>query len=131
MDGTLIGVLPTIGQTIEDAAGQPLCVDSDLLRAEACRTGRRASGEPHAGRKRAPLVREAIDDCPSRVPICRGNPAGLPRGSFGFQLQHGRTLLPRRARLEFRAGGLPLDSEKRNDPPGKPAAFCARRAAPG
>ena len=30
----------------------------------------------------------------SRLPICRCNPAGLSRGSFGFQLRHGRDSLP-------------------------------------
>jgi hypothetical protein len=31
VDGKLVGVLPTIGQTIEDARGQPIRVDTDLL----------------------------------------------------------------------------------------------------
>jgi len=31
VDGALVGVLPTVGQTIEDAAGRPIRVDADLL----------------------------------------------------------------------------------------------------
>ena len=31
VDGTLVGVLPTLRQTIEDACGQPIRVDTDLL----------------------------------------------------------------------------------------------------
>jgi hypothetical protein len=96
--------------------------------------------------RRSPRLRHASADLPMQsrglvprivgLPATHGprslpDPAGLPRGSLGFQLQHGRTSPLRRARLESRAGGLALDSENRNDPPGKPAAFCARGAAPG
>lgn len=31
VDGALVGVLPTVGQTIEDARGRPICVDTDLF----------------------------------------------------------------------------------------------------
>ena len=31
VDSALVGVLPTVGQTIEDAGGQPIRVDTDLL----------------------------------------------------------------------------------------------------
>lgn len=31
VDGVLVGVLPTVGQTIEDACGRPIRVDTDLL----------------------------------------------------------------------------------------------------
>jgi hypothetical protein len=31
VDSALVGVLPTVGQTIEDASGQPIRVDTDLL----------------------------------------------------------------------------------------------------
>jgi hypothetical protein len=31
VDSDLVGVLPTVGQTIEDASGRSLCVDTDLL----------------------------------------------------------------------------------------------------
>ena len=31
VDGALIGVLPTVGQTIEDASGQPIRVDTDVI----------------------------------------------------------------------------------------------------
>jgi len=31
VDGALVGVLPTVGQTIEDACGQPVRLDTDLL----------------------------------------------------------------------------------------------------
>ena len=31
VDGALVGVFPTVGQTIEDARGQPIRVDTDLL----------------------------------------------------------------------------------------------------
>ena len=58
---------------------------------------------------------------------CRSDdaiPGGFP-GAFSFSRQHGRTFPLRRARLKVRAGVRPLDSEKRNDPPGKPLILCS------
>jgi hypothetical protein len=37
VDRSLVGVLPTVGQTIEDRSGQPIRVDTDILGRERAR----------------------------------------------------------------------------------------------
>jgi len=44
VDGALVGVLPTVGQTIEDARGQPIRVNTDLF------------GQPRAAPVAGPLA---------------------------------------------------------------------------
>ena len=56
VDRALVGVLPTVGQTIEDASGQPIRVDTDLFGQQRAGVDCRAAGRPQARRECARLV---------------------------------------------------------------------------